>query len=233
MVKIEFQNVTLSYPVYGHHSMSLRSKFFQLATGGRIHQEGQSTMITALHEANFIIKEGDSVGLIGHNGAGKSTLLRLMAGIYPPSIGRVVLKGRIATIFDIGAGIEIELTGYENIVNLGMIMGLSKQEALDLTPDIEAFTELGDFLHMPVRTYSSGMIMRLMFGVSTSISPDILLLDEMFSTGDASFREKSNRRIKGIINKSKIFVFASHDENLLKSYCNRIFKLKNGFIFEE
>lgn len=233
MVKIEFQNVTLSYPVYGHHSMSLRSKFFQLATGGRIHQEGQSTMITALHEANFIIKEGDSVGLIGHNGAGKSTLLRLMAGIYPPSIGQVVLKGRIATIFDIGAGIEIELTGYENIVNLGMIMGLSNQEALDLTPDIEAFTELGDFLHMPVRTYSSGMIMRLMFGVSTSISPDILLLDEMFSTGDASFREKSNQRIKGLINKSKIFVFASHDESLLKSYCNRIFRLKNGFIFEE
>jgi len=233
MVKIEFLNVTLSYPVYGHHSMSLRSKFFQLATGGRIHQEGQSTMITALHTANFTIKEGDSVGLIGHNGAGKSTLLRLMAGIYPPSIGRVILKGRIATIFDIGAGIEMELTGYENIVNLGMIMGLSNQEALSLIPDIEVFTELGDFLHMPVRTYSSGMIMRLMFGVSTSISPDILLLDEMFSTGDASFREKSNQRIRELINKSKIFVFASHDESLIKNYCNRVFRLKNGVIFED
>lgn len=232
MARIEFDNVSLRYPVYGSHGMSLRSHLMRVATGGNIEKDSRTTVVTALRDVSFALKDGDAVGLIGHNGAGKSTMLRTMAGIYPPSSGRVIRQGKIATVFEIGAGMDSELSGYDNIINLGMMMGLSYREAKALTPDIEEFTELGDFLNLPIRTYSSGMTMRLMFAVATSVTPEILLLDEMFSAGDSGFREKSQVRIQKIINTAKIFVFASHDMGLINSYCNRIFRLEHGCIEE-
>lgn len=232
MAIIEFDNVSLRYPIYGSHGMSLRSHFMRVATGGNIEKDSRTTIITALKDVSFTLKDGDAVGLIGHNGAGKSTMLRTMAGIYPPSSGRVVRRGKTATVFEIGAGLNLELSGYDNIINLGMMMGLSLSEAKALTPDIEEFTELGDFLQLPIRTYSSGMTMRLMFAVATAMTPEILLLDEMFSTGDAGFQEKSQKRIHKIIDESKIFVFATHDMGLIKNYCNRIFKLDHGKVIE-
>jgi lipopolysaccharide transport system ATP-binding protein len=232
MAKIEFDNVSLSYPIYGSHGMSLRSHLMRVATGGSIEKDSRTTVITALKNVSFTLKDGDAVGLIGHNGAGKSTMLRTMAGIYPPSSGRVLRQGKTATVFEIGAGLDYELSGYDNIIHLGMMMGLSYAEAKSLTPDIEEFTELGDFLQLPIRTYSSGMTMRLMFAVATAITPEVLLLDEMFSTGDAGFQQKSQARIRKIIDESKIFVFASHDMSLIKQYCNRIFKLDHGNIEE-
>ncbi|OYU31084.1 MAG: sugar ABC transporter ATP-binding protein [Comamonadaceae bacterium PBBC2] len=232
MAKIEFDNVSLRYPIYGSHGMSLRSHLMRVATGGSIEKDSRTTVITALKNVSFTLKDGDAVGLIGHNGAGKSTMLRTMAGIYPPSSGRVNRQGKTATVFEIGAGLDYELSGYDNIIHLGMMMGLSYGEAKALTPDIEEFTELGDFLQLPIRTYSSGMTMRLMFAVATAVVPEILLLDEMFSTGDAGFKEKSQARIHKIIAESKIFVFASHDMNLIKQYCNRIFKLEHGNLEE-
>ncbi len=228
MAKIEFDNVTLRYPIYGSHGMSLRSHLMRVATGGNIEKDSRTTVITALKDVSFTLKDGDAVGLIGHNGAGKSTLLRTMAGIYPPSSGKVVRQGKTSTVFEIGAGLDQELSGYDNIIHLGMMMGLSYREAKALTPDIEEFTELGDFLQLPIRTYSSGMTMRLMFAVATAVTPEILLLDEMFSTGDAGFQEKSQIRIKKIIDSSKIFVFASHNISLIERYCNRIFRLEHG-----
>lgn len=232
MAQIEFESVSLRYPIYGSHAMSLRSHLMRVATGGKIEQDSRTTVISALKDVSFNLKDGDSVGLIGHNGAGKSTLLRTMAGIYPPSSGRVFRSGKIATVFEIGAGMDVELSGYDNIIHLGMMLGLNYKEAYDLTPDIEAFTELGDFLQLPVRTYSSGMIMRLMFAVATSVTPEILLLDEMFSTGDAGFQDKSQNRIQNLIQESKIFVFASHNIELIHKYCNRIFKLEHGSLTE-
>jgi ABC-type polysaccharide/polyol phosphate transport system ATPase subunit len=232
MATIQFDNVSLRYPIYGSHGMSLRSHFMRVATGGNIEKDSRTTVITALKDVSFTLKDGDAVGLIGHNGAGKSTMLRTMAGIYPPSSGRVVRRGKTATVFEIGAGLNPELSGYDNIINLGMMMGLSHSEAKALTPDVEEFTELGDFLQLPVRTYSSGMTMRLMFAVATATTPEILLLDEMFSTGDAGFQEKSQKRIHKIIDESKIFVFATHDMGLIKSYCNRIFRLEHGQVHE-
>ena len=232
MAKIEFNNVSLRYPIYGSHAMSLRSHLMRVATGGKIEQDSRTTVITALKDVSFTLNDGDAVGLIGHNGAGKSTLLRTMAGIYPPSAGQVIRQGKTATVFEIGAGLDHELSGYDNIINLGMVMGLSYREAKALTPDIEAFTELGDFMQLPIRTYSSGMTMRLMFAVATATTPEILLLDEMFSTGDAGFQEKSQARIRKIIDESKIFVFASHDLNLIKTYCNRVFRLEHGHLEE-
>jgi ABC-type polysaccharide/polyol phosphate transport system ATPase subunit len=232
MAKIEFDNVSLRYPIYGSHGMSLRSHLMRVATGGSIEQDSRTTVITALKDVSFMLKDGDAVGLIGHNGAGKSTMLRTMAGIYPPSTGKVIRQGKTATVFEIGAGLDYELSGYDNIIHLGMMMGLSYSEAKALTPDIEEFTELGDFLQLPIRTYSSGMTMRLMFAVATAVTPEILLLDEMFSTGDAGFKEKSQARIHKIIDAAKIFVFASHDMSLIKSYCNRVFRLEHGHLEE-
>lgn len=232
MAKIEFDNVSLRYPIYGSHGMSLRSHLMRVATGGNIEKDSRTTVVTALREVSFTLKDGDAVGLIGHNGAGKSTMLRTMAGIYPPSSGKVIRQGKTATVFEIGAGLDYELSGYDNIIHLGMMMGLSYSEAKALTPDIEEFTELGDFLQLPIRTYSSGMTMRLMFAVATAVTPEILLLDEMFSTGDAGFKEKSQARIQKIIDAAKIFVFASHDMSLIKSYCNRVFQLEHGHLKE-
>ncbi|QIZ46010.1 ABC transporter ATP-binding protein [Dickeya zeae] len=233
MTKIEFENVTLRYPIYDSHGMSLRNQLVRIATGGIIEKNsGNTTVITALKNVSFHLEEGDSVGLIGHNGAGKSTLLRTMAGIYTPEEGKVVRKGKTATVFEIGAGLEPELPGYDNIINIGMMLGLSYSEARALTPDIEEFTGLGGFLDLPVRTYSSGMTMRLMFAVATAISPEILLLDEMFSTGDSEFQQKSRDRIHSLISSAKIFVFASHNIELIKEYCNRVFYLEQGSLRE-
>lgn len=232
MAEISFKNVTVRYPIYGSHGMSLRSHIVRVATGGNIERDARTTVVTALRVVNFTLRDGDAVGLIGHNGSGKSTLLRTMAGIYPPSEGRVILRGKTSTVFEIGAGLDHELSGYDNIIHIGMMMGMSYLESKALTPDIEEFTELGDFLQLPIRTYSSGMTMRLMFAVATAITPEILLLDEMFSTGDAGFKEKGLLRIKRLIGSAKIFVFASHDHSLIKTYCNRVFKIERGQVQE-
>lgn len=234
MAHLIFDNVTVQYPVYDSHGMNLRSQLARVATGGLIERDaGNVTVITALRDVSFELRDGDAVGLIGHNGAGKSTLLRAMAGIYPPTRGRISRAGHTATVLEIGAGLDPELSGYENILNLGMMMGMSLAQAKALTPEIEEFTELGEFLRMPVRTYSSGMTMRLMFAVATAVTPEILLLDEMFSTGDAAFREKSESRIREMIKAAKIFVFASHDQVLINKFCNRVFTLNHGMITEQ
>lgn len=233
MSEIIFEKVTLRYPIFNSRNMSIRNQMIRIATGGTIERDsGHSTVVTALKSVSFSLKKGDAVGLVGHNGAGKSTLLRTMAGIYQPSSGNIQRKGKVATVLEIGAGLEPELSGYENIINLGMMMGMNLKEAKAITPDIEEFTELGDFLQLPVRTYSSGMTMRLMFAVATAVTPEILLIDEMFSTGDAGFREKSLDRINKLINSAEIFVFASHNHRLIKSCCNRIFSLEHGQLKE-
>lgn len=232
MANITFDNVTVRYPVYDSHGLSLRSQLMRVATGGSIEKNARSTLVTALKDVSFTLKDGDAIGLIGHNGSGKSTLLRTMAGIYPPDKGQITRVGKTATVFEIGAGLDYELSGYDNIIHLGLMMGLRYKEAKALTPDIEEFTELGNFLQLPIRTYSSGMTMRLMFAVATAVTPEILLIDEMFSTGDAGFQEKSIARIKKLIGSAKIFVFASHDHHLLQSYCNRIFRLEHGSLQE-
>jgi len=234
MAHLVFDRVTLRYPIYSTGSMSLRNQLVRVSTGGKLSKEsGNVITITALDNVSFELKDGDSVGLIGHNGAGKSTLLRAMAGIYHPAQGSITRHGKVGTIFEIGAGMDPELTGYENIFRMGMLLGLNKKEIVGMIPDIESFTDLGGFLTMPVRTYSSGMNMRLMFAVATAVQPEILLLDEMFGTGDAEFQAKAEERMMKFINDAKIFVFASHSMDLVKKYCKRIFRLEHGSIAEE
>lgn len=233
MAHIKFENVTVQYPIYNAHSLSLRNQLVRISTGGLLEKESSNVVtITALSGVSFELSEGDTVGLVGHNGAGKTTLLRTMAGIYPPGVGEIQRQGRVSTIIELGAGLDIELSGYENIVRMGMLLGSSHGEMEAAIPGVEAFTELGDFLSMPVRTYSSGMIMRLMFAVGTAIRPEILLIDEMFGTGDAAFQEKAQSRMQELISTAKIFVFASHSQDLIKKYCRRVFSLEHGTLTE-
>ncbi|CFQ42477.1 ABC transporter [Yersinia frederiksenii] len=234
MTSLIFNNVTMSYPIYNAHSQSLRNQLVRVSTGGRIGgSRGEIVTVTALDKISFELKSGDAVGLIGHNGAGKSTLLRTMAGIYPASSGEVIRVGSVATVFELGAGMDPELSGYENIMRMLLLLGNSVASAKSKISEIEEFSELGDFLVLPVRTYSSGMTMRLMFAVATSMRPEILLIDEMFGTGDAAFQAKAEKRMHDWIAGSDIFVFASHDRSLIKRLCNRIFRLEHGHIYEE
>lgn len=205
----------------------------RVSTGGRIESEaGHIQIVTALKDVSFELKKGDAVGLVGHNGAGKSTMLRTMAGIYTPVAGEIIRQGSVATVLEMGAGMDPELTGYENIIRIAVLMGMSIAQIQKKTQEIEQFTQLGSFLNLPVRTYSAGMATRLMFAVATSTQPDILLVDEVFGTGDAEFQVKAKERMEALISSVGIFVFASHDTDLIRSYCNRFFRLEHGSVVE-
>ena len=233
LTALVFDNVTVQYPVYNARAKSLRSQLVRISTGGRIEQESARVqVVTALRDVSFALKEGDRVGLLGHNGAGKSTMLRTMAGVYVPISGRIIRCGKVATVLELGAGMDSELSGYENILRMSMLLGLTQAECRLRIRDIEDFTQLGAFLNLPVRTYSSGMATRLMFAVATSTRPDILLVDEIFGAGDAEFQDKAARRMASLISSVGIFVFASHDLDALRRYCKRFFRLEHGQVSE-
>jgi len=177
---------------------------------------------------NFEFYEGDRVGIMGHNGSGKTTLLRVLAGAYEPVAGSIVVDGRIASMLSITLGMDMEATGFENIFLRATIMGLKPKQVAPLADDICEFSELGDYIHMPMRTYSSGMSMRLAFAISTSIAADIILMDEWLSAGDASFSEKAQSRLTRLVDQAKILVLASHDEQLIRRSCNKILQLDHG-----
>jgi len=183
-----------------------------------------------LQHISLQLNTGDKVGLIGHNGAGKSTLLRLMAGIYEPTKGQVRFEGTVGTLLDLTLGMDTEATGYENIKIRGVILGLTNQQIADVIPDIEAFTEMGDFLSMPAKTYSSGMLLRLAFAISTTIAPNILLIDEAVGAGDAHFMDKAERRLASFVHRSDILVIASHDNNFIRQFCNKVLWLEHGTV---
>jgi len=230
---LAFHNVTVQYPIYNSRSMSLRNHLVRISTGGKIESEaGHIQIVTALRDVSFTINEGDAVGLVGHNGAGKSTMLRTMAGVYTPVAGEIERQGRLSAMLDIGMGMDAELSGYENITRMLRLMGLKKKEIPAHLKEIETFTQLGSFLELPVRTYSSGMATRLMFAVATTTKPDILLVDEVFGTGDAEFQANAKKRMEDLIRSVGIFVFASHSSDLVKQYCNRFFFLEHGSLRE-
>jgi ABC-type polysaccharide/polyol phosphate transport system ATPase subunit len=232
MAEITFDAVSLAFPIYDAGNLSLRNSLVSLATGGVLGKSRNVTVVRALNDVSFQVRDGDAIGIVGHNGAGKSTLLRTIAGIYPPTSGRVQVEGSLTSVFELGAGLDHEVDGRQNIINLCLLHGYTYAEALHYLDRIIAFSELGEFIELPIRTYSSGMLLRLMFSMATIRMPDIFLLDEMFSTGDQQFQRKSTQRIAEIIENSKIFFFASHDYALLKRYCNRFFKIEHGRLSE-
>jgi len=233
MAYLRFDGVTVSYPIYNARAQSLRRHIISLGSGGRLTDNDHGVVtVTALSDVTFQIEEGDRVGLIGHNGAGKSTLLRTMAGIFEPEAGTIAREGRVSSIFEIGAGLDLELSGYENIRRMALLIGLDRAEIDRAIPEIEELTELGNFLALPVRTYSSGMTTRLMFAVATACPPEILLVDEMLGAGDANFQKRAKARVENLIERSSILVLASHVDELLRQFCNRFFRLDYGSLVE-
>jgi ABC-type polysaccharide/polyol phosphate transport system ATPase subunit len=234
MARLRLDNVSIEYPIYNAGSKSLRNQLVAISTGGRMaHRAGSIVTVLALDGVTLDLKDGDKVGLLGHNGSGKTTLLRTMAGIFKPTRGQLVVEGRISSIFGLGAGVDPELSGYENIIRMSMLLGSSQAEAKARIPDIEDFTELGNFLSLPVRTYSAGMQTRLMFAVATAAHPEILLMDEVIGTGDADFQTKALKRMNELVEKSSIFVLASHSQELINSFCNKICTLEHGQLVGE
>ena len=218
--RLHLAGVTVDFPVYSADSRSLKNDLLRKSTGGRIGRNaGNRLSVRALEDVNLALGRGDRLGLIGANGSGKTTLLRVLAGVYQPTRGRVRRQGRVASLFDISLGIDPGATGYENIMMRGMFLGLAPAEVRERTDEIAAFTELGDYLAMPVHTYSAGMMLRLAFAVCTCIEPEILLMDEWIGVGDAAFVEKAEGRLEGFVARAGILVLASHNPALLERTC--------------
>ena len=197
--------------------------------GGNIDSKARRIpIIEALRDINIHLEHGARVGLVGHNGAGKSTLLRLLSGIYEPTRGYAEVRGRVAPVFDLGVGMDPEISGLENILIRGLFLGMSRKQMQERVDDIADFTELGDFLRMPLRTYSTGMRVRLALGVVTSIDPEILLLDEGIGAVDAAFLDKSKRRLRELVDRSGLLVFASHSDEFLRDLCDTGIWMEHG-----
>ena len=231
---ISAQNLTIEFPILENSHRSLKKTVINISTGGKIGRSANRyPFITALDELNFIFEEGSRVGLLGHNGSGKTTLLRVLAGIYAPVRGQLVVQGRIASLLDVSMGLDPDATGFENIYLRGILDGLRPARIRSKMDEIADFTELGDYLNLPVRTYSSGMMLRLAFAISTSVDADILIMDEWLSVGDQDFSVKASQRLEELIGKSSILVVASHNQDLIDRICNRKINLEHGKIISD
>lgn len=226
---LELTNVNVSFPIYHGGSRSLKKSLLFKSSAGRLARDGSHRIsVEALRDVSLSFSIGDRVALIGANGAGKTTLLRVMAGIYEPTTGQAIIRGRISPMFDIGLGIDSDLSGYDNIRIRAMILGLSTAEIDSRIADIAEFTELGDYLEMPVRTYSSGMTLRLTFAVATCFEPEILLMDEWIVAGDESFMSKAEKRLTSFVNRASVLVLASHSIETCLRWCNKAVWMNQG-----
>lgn len=228
MAHIIFEHVNIDFPIYNSRNRSLKNTVMQAATGGKVSFGAEGTVIRSLDDVSFEIQEGERIGLVGHNGAGKSTLLRALSNVYAPTSGRAEIVGDIGSLVDISLGIDTEATGKENVFIRGALLGLRRKEIEERFDEIVEFSELGEFINMPVRTYSSGMHLRLAFAVATIIRPEILLMDEWLSVGDAAFNEKAEKRLNDLVKSSRILVIASHSRELIEKTCNRAMWFEHG-----
>ena len=230
MVSIDTYNACVDFPIFDAKSRSLKKAMLSTA-GGSIGKNDQNVvMVEALKDINLHLREGDRVGLVGHNGAGKTTLLRLLSGIYEPTRGAADVRGRVAPVFDLGVGMDPEVSGYDNIIIRGLFLGQTIKQMKAKMDEIAEFSELGDYLSMPLRTYSTGMRVRLALGVVTSIEPEILLLDEGIGAVDAAFMAKARVRLQDLVKRSGILVFASHSNDFLAQLCDTALWIDHGQI---
>ena len=241
---ISIEDLSLDFPIFHGGARSLKKLLFKrgkaaltnsrsLRTGGEVRMDrpdGGPIYVQALDDVSVEIKAGERVGLIGHNGAGKSTLLRVMAGIYMPDAPNVLIRGQVAALLDVNSGMNPELTGRENITLMGRHKGLTTAQIRQLEQDVEEFAQLDTFLDLPVRLYSSGMIVRLGFGLATAITPQILLMDEWFMAGDFHFREHAEKRLSSVVNNTDILVITSHALDVLEEWCTRLIWMEGGQI---
>lgn len=230
---ITVTDLTIRFPVYGADAKSLKKALARaVSVGGALGRHAGVTDVTALSQVNLNLKAGDRLGLIGHNGSGKTTLLRALSGAYEPDEGTIDVHGRIAALLDLGLGIDPTATGYENIRLRGRIAGLSSREIEARMDEIAEFTGLGPFLAMPVKTYSAGMQGRLAFAAATAIEADVLLMDEWIAVGDAEFQKLAHKRLLNLVERAGILVLATHEESLLKLYCNKVMRMEGGVASE-
>jgi len=231
LAEITFRDVSIDFPIFNATARSLTSKLLQIATGGKLDSDASGRgLVRALTNISFTLNSGDRVGLLGHNGAGKSTLLRALSGVYAPTRGSVSIAGQVGSLIDVGLGINLEATGRENVFIRGQLLGLTNSQIASKYEEIVSFTELGDFMEVPVRTYSSGMHLRLAFAVSTVVRPEILLMDEWLSVGDEGFKAKAEDRLTEMVSETKILAIATHSRALIEKVCNRVIWLEHGRI---
>ncbi|MGY6250479.1 ABC transporter ATP-binding protein [Bosea thiooxidans] len=230
MAYIALDKASIELAIYNSRGRALKSEILRRTVGGGLQDDRDRSVqvVKALSEVSFQARDGERIGLVGGNGAGKTTMLRLLSRVYPPTSGRVTIDGRISSLIDLSMGMDSDASGYENIEMRGIMLGLDRKAARALIPDIEAFSELGDFLSLPIRTYSSGMMLRLAFAVSTAVHPDILILDEIIGVGDAAFAEKAKKRLQAMVEKASILFLASHDDSTIRSFCTRTLWMKAG-----
>lgn len=234
MAYISLERVGVDFPIFGANK-NFRLSLIDGLTGGKILPKSlqtKSIIIKALDDINLNLRSGDRIGLIGHNGAGKSTLLRVLAGVYQPTSGRMSIEGKLSPLLNQTPGMEPEDSGYENILTVGMLLGMSLDEIKGKAPEIIEFSGLGDYINFPIRTYSTGMQARLGFSICTSIDPGILLLDEGIGAADARFAEKASARIKGLLEKTEILVLASHSDAMIKEMCDRAVLMHHGRVLD-
>ncbi len=229
MSSITLRDVTIRFPLYQASNRSLKKSLLGIGRA-KLSSEGSHVVVDALKNVSFHFSHGERVGLVGSNGAGKTTLLRVLSGVYEPIVGQVEVDGHVNALLNVNLGLNLDATGYENIMLRGLYIGLHPDEIRELTPSIAEFTELGEFLHMPVRTYSAGMVLRLAFAVATATKPDILVMDEWLMAGDAQFIEKARGRIEQFVKQSQLLVLASHITWILAAVCTRILWLDGGRI---
>jgi ABC-2 type transport system ATP-binding protein len=225
---IFLKNVGVDIPIYDVSQASLKKALLGRTIGGRFAESGAYMTVNALKNLEFEAHDGDRIALVGNNGAGKSTLLRVVSHVYPPTSGTVHVVGKVSPMFDTTLGINMDATGLENIQIAGTIWGMTRTQIKNSIDDIIDFTELGDYLKIPIRTYSTGMLLRLAFAIATVRDPEILLIDEVIGAGDAGFFKKAFARLLQLVERSHILLVASHQDDTLRHLCNKAAWLSHG-----
>jgi ABC-type polysaccharide/polyol phosphate transport system ATPase subunit len=227
MPRIELHDVSLSFALRKTSNVTLKEYILR---GLFLDSINPKVPVRALSGVNLLAGEGDRIGVIGHNGAGKSTLLKLIAGVYPPTSGTRLVVGKICSLFDIALGFEMEANGWDNIRYRSYLQGETPKSLEGKIQEIADFSELGDFLNIPVRYYSAGMMVRLAFSIATAVEPEVLLVDEVLSVGDHAFQAKAHERMKQIISRSRLMVMVSHDLSSVEKLCTRAIWLQHGAV---
>ncbi len=228
MARIRIENVSLDFPLYHGSARSLKKTVFAAASGRLGEDKRQRVVVQALRNIDIELASGDRLGLVGTNGAGKTTLLRTIAGIYEPVVGRIRVEGSLNALLDPALGMNLDLTGRENIMLRGLYNGFNQAQIRLLEDDVAEFAELGEFLELPVRFYSSGMMVRLSFAMATAIRPQVLLMDEWFLAGDANFIAKARARLESVVRGAEILVLSSHISSAILEWCTRAIWMDHG-----
>ena len=226
--RIDVNDISVLFPLYHGSSRSLKKTVVAAASGRVAQDTSHRIVVQALRDVSLSLSSGDRLGLVGSNGAGKTTLLRVLAGIYEPVMGNIRVQGSVNALLDPNLGMNMDLTGRENIRLRGLYNGLGAPALRRLEEDVQDFAELGDFMDMPVRIFSSGMVVRLGFALATAIRPQILLMDEWILAGDANFMEKARVRLEDMVRGAEILVLSSHSLEVVRTWCSRVMWLKDG-----